>query len=306
MEEHASQLGTLPYTVDVLGRLIDAHGRLVDDQGRLLRPDEVDNVGTKPRSMAARLGVLGSLGLLALKFGKFLLIPLKFLKFGKFAGTFISMGLTIWLMAVAFGWWFGLGFVLLLFVHELGHSIMVRRYGLGSGAPVFIPFVGAFVALKKHPPDALTEAKVGIAGPIVGGLGGLATLGIYLATEQPIFLALAYTAFFLNLFNLVPIHPLDGGRTMAAISRKVRLWGMLLLVPAFFLIKSPILILIAVFGLMSLWSERKHPPEKRDRYYEVAPAHRLAMAGAYFATVGLLAYAGWWSYQHLQGLGITA
>jgi hypothetical protein len=93
---------------------------------------------------------------------------------------------------------------------------------------------------------------------------------------------------------------------MAAISRRVRIWGMLLLVPTFAVIRSPILILIALFGLMSLWQERSQPKEKRERYYDVAPARRASIAAAYFATVAGLAYAGWWSFQQLQVLGVAA
>src|ERR1700726_3466926 len=148
---------------------------------------------------------------------KFVLLPaLKFLPILlKSGGTMLLM---IWVYTAMWGWRFGVGFVLLLLVHECGHLIVAKRFGLKVGAPVFIPFMGAFIALKEAPRDAWIEACVGIGGPILGLLGGLACVGIYAATGERMFLALAYSGFFLNLFNLIPITPLDGGRIAAAIS----------------------------------------------------------------------------------------
>src|SRR5213592_3828472 len=128
---------------------------------------------------------LGVLGVLLLKF-KALLIPvLKF--FPLLLKTGGTMFLTIWLYAQAWGWWFALGFVLLIFVHECGHLVAARMLGLRVGAPVFIPFMGAFIALKEAPKNAWIEALVGIGGPLLGAAGAAACYGIFLATGQPIF-----------------------------------------------------------------------------------------------------------------------
>src|SRR5882724_12039177 len=159
---------------------------------------------------------LGVLGVLLLKF-KALLIPvLKF--FPVLLKTGGTMFLTIWLYAQTWGWWYALGFVLLIFVHECGHLIAARRIGLKVGAPVFIPFMGAFIALKEAPKNAWIEAQVGIGGPLLGTAGAVVCEMIYLATGNPMFRALAYTGFFLNLFNLAPVGFLDGGRFVTALS----------------------------------------------------------------------------------------
>src|SRR5438552_13895726 len=152
---------------------------------------------------------LGVLGVLLLKFKAVLLPALKFLPvLLKTGGTML---LTIWLYAQTWGWWFALGFVLLIFVHECGHLLAARRLGLKVGAPVFIPFMGAFIALKEAPRNAWMEACVGIGGPLLGSLGALIcnALGEFFAA--PIFIALAWFGYFLNLFNLTPVGMLDGG-----------------------------------------------------------------------------------------------
>src|SRR5687768_10586534 len=116
------------------------------------------------------------------------------------------------------GWSFAVGFVLLLLLHELGHVIQLRREGIEASAPMFIPFLGAVIAAKSMGKDAAAEARVGLAGPILGTLATLIPLGIWLATGEDFWRALAYIGFFLNLFNLLPVLPLDGGRAMAAVS----------------------------------------------------------------------------------------
>ena len=139
-----------------------------------------------------------AIGLLALKFGAFAI---------KFFGIFISVGG----YALIFGWRFAAGFVALILVHELGHYIEARRQGLNPQLPVFIPFLGAYVAMKNAPFDPWRNLLVSAAGPL---LGGLASLGLWIAGEandSRFLVALAYSGFFLNLFNLIPVRPFDGG-----------------------------------------------------------------------------------------------
>ncbi|MDQ6766372.1 MAG: site-2 protease family protein, partial [Candidatus Eremiobacteraeota bacterium] len=116
--------------------------------------------------------------------------------------------------------WFATGFVLLILVHEFGHVIAIRAYGLKASVPIFIPFVGAFVAMKEMPPNAKAAAVIALAGPALGTVGALACYAIGVATKAPIWYALASTAFFINLFNLIPIYPLDGGRVRVALSSR--------------------------------------------------------------------------------------
>src|SRR5881409_280472 len=159
---------------------------------------------------------LGILGVLLVKF-KALLIPvLKF--FPVLLKTGGTMFLTLWLYAQTWGWWYALGFVLLIFVHECGHLLAARRVGLKVGAPVFIPFMGAFIALKEAPRNAWIEAQVGIGGPLLGTIGAVVCYGLYELTGERLLVALAFSGFFLNLFNLAPVGFLDGGRIVTALS----------------------------------------------------------------------------------------
>ncbi len=116
------------------------------------------------------------------------------------------------------GWTFAVGFVVLLFIHEMGHVVALRREGIRASAPTFVPFLGAVIAAKSLGENALAEARVGLAGPIFGTLASAACLAIGEATNSNLFRALAYVGFFLNLFNLLPVVPLDGGRAMAAMA----------------------------------------------------------------------------------------
>jgi Zn-dependent protease len=128
----------------------------------------------------------------------------------KFLGLFLSVGG----YALIWGWTFGIGLVLLILIHELGHYLEARRQGLNVSLPVFIPFLGAYVALRNVPFDPWRNAKVALAGPILGGVGALAVFAAGEASDSRLLLALAYTGFFLNLINLVPIGILDGGRIL--------------------------------------------------------------------------------------------
>src|SRR3954454_20861440 len=119
--------------------------------------------------------------------------------------------------SLIWGWTFALGFVLLLLVHEMGHVIQFRREGVEASAPMFIPFLGAVVTATSMGDDAAAEARVGLAGPVLGSLATLIPLGIWIATGDEFWQALAYIGFFINLFNLLPVLPLDGGRAMAAL-----------------------------------------------------------------------------------------
>jgi Zn-dependent protease len=138
---------------------------------------------------------------------------LKFLLLGLTkASTFISMFAFFGVYWSIYGWPLALGLVLAIYVHEMGHVAMLRRLGIDAGAPMFIPGVGAFVMLKQHVSDPLTDAKIGLAGPVWGLGAALAALAVYGASGAPIWLAVAQLTGFLNLFNLIPVWQLDGSR----------------------------------------------------------------------------------------------
>jgi len=222
------------------------------------------------------------LKILALLFGA--------LKFGKLLPAVATMAVSIAVYAALFGWRYAAGLVALLFVHEMGHYIAARRRGLDVGLPTFIPFVGAWIQLKELPHDAETEAYVGIAGPLLGTAGALGCFYLSRSTGSTLLLALAYSGCFLNLFNLIPLAPFDGGRVTAAISPRLWLVGAPLLVALFFYSPSPLLILMAVLALpnvMKAWRGLRSPEEQR--YYAVRAETRVSYAAVYLGLAAFLA-----------------
>lgn len=222
---------------------------------------------------------------------KWLLALFGFLKFGKVLTTSATMLLSIVTYAFFFGWWYAVGFVLLIFVHEMGHYIAAKQRGLDVGAPTFIPFVGAWIQLKQLPHDVETEAYVGMGGPLLGSIGALACYFLARATDSDLLLALAYSGFFLNLFNLIPISPFDGGRITAIISPRVWLIGVPMLIGLFFYQPSPLLVLMALLAVpqvIKAWKYDAAAPENR-RYYGVATAIRINYALAYLGLLMFLA-----------------
>jgi len=212
-------------------------------------------------------------------------------KLGNVAITGGTMLLSVLAYALVYGWQYAAGFVLLIFVHEMGHFLAARQRGLGVGAPTFIPFVGAWIEMKDLPHDAETEAWVGLAGPLLGSVGALACYYGYRYFDAPLLLALAYAGFFLNLFNLIPLSPFDGGRITAVISPRLWLLGVPVLVGLFLWRPSPLLILMALLAAPHVWKAIRfdpHAPE-HQAYYSVAPARRLEYAAYYLALAGFLA-----------------
>jgi Zn-dependent protease len=186
---------------------------------------------------------------------------------------------------------FAIGFVALLFIHEMGHVLELRRLGIKASAPMFIPFLGAMIAAKELGKDAYQEARVGLAGPIVGTIGTLGVIGLYALTGNQLFQALAYFGFFLNLLNLLPVLPLDGGRAMAAVSPKLWIVGLIALLPLSFMLGSPIfLIIVLLLGGFELFHRfRSRHSESSKAYHQVPASKRLLVLGVYLAlVVGLL------------------
>src|SRR3954454_24957308 len=182
--------------------------------------------------------------------GKALLLLLPKLKLLTTSGTML---VSLAAYAVIWGWQFAAGFVLLLFVHEMGHVFQLRREGVEASAPIFIPFMGAVVWAKQLGGNALAEARVGLAGPVLGTIGALACVPLASATGNDLFRALAFTGFFLNLFNLAPVLPLDGGRAMAAMAPWMWIVGFGVMAAAAIFFPNPIILIILLFGAMETW-----------------------------------------------------
>ncbi|MHB8693566.1 MAG: site-2 protease family protein [Solirubrobacteraceae bacterium] len=235
-----------------------------------------------------RLGALGAALLAFLSKAKAILLLLGNIKIFATAGTMIVSVLaygTIW------GIPFATGFVVLLLIHELGHVIALRREGIKASAPLFIPFLGAVISAKSLGENALAEARVGLAGPILGSVGAAACIGIWHATGNLMWQALAFTGFFLNLFNLLPVVPLDGGRAMAAMAPAMWFAGFLGLIALAFVFPNPIIFIIVIFAAFEThrrWQARKSSTPEQQTYYKVKPIDRLLVGAVYLSLIALL------------------
>jgi Zn-dependent protease len=238
----------------------------------------------RPQSPLRRFGAALIAGLLILaKWGKGALLLLGKVKF---LGTAGSMLVSIAAYALIWGWKFGAVFVALLLIHEMGHVIQLRREGINASAPMFIPFLGAFVAMKQLPKDAAAEARVGLAGPILGSIGCLIPLAFWIATDEPFWQACTFIGLFLNLFNLLPILPLDGGRAVQALSSWVWAISFVLFLGVMVLYPSPVMILIVIFGGMETWrrwKQRKSP--ETQEYNRIPTRTRVIIALVYLGLV---------------------
>jgi Zn-dependent protease len=239
------------------------------------------DIPAQPQRPASRQGGLatGALAVLGL-----------LLKFKGLTVTLISTGVTALLYAQIFGWAFGVGIVLLILVHESGHVLVARTMGLPVTLPVMIPFLGAFVSMKRQPTSVAQESVMAIGGPIVGSVAaGLCYLG-YLAMPETstghLLQALAYFGFLINLFNLVPVTPLDGGRVLSLLSKWFNVAGLaiaagLLLFGNF---HSPVLFLVLIFGAFSTF-QRFRSTTINPAYYAVDARTKVIIGSLY---LGLL------------------
>jgi Zn-dependent protease len=256
-------------------------------------PDEAP-FGNPARSLRKRAGgAAAGVAAVAVKFaayikGAVLLLPK--LKLLTTAGTAL---VSVAAYSLFWGWQFAAGFVLLLFVHEMGHVIQLRREGIKASTPMFIPFLGAAIFSRSLGDNALAEARVGLAGPVLGSLGAAVVAVVGALTGSDLLLALAYVGFLINLFNLLPVLPLDGGRAMAAMAPWMWFVGFAAMIPLAFLMPGNfIFLLILVFGGREVWHRwklRKSRTLEQAAYYRVAPRHRLLVGLVYVGLIAALA-----------------
>ena len=279
------------------------------NQFTALRPEELppllrrESFWSKARKF---LGPIAVVGIIALKFfGKLKFIFLPLLKFFpvilKSGGSMIFM---IWVYAMLWGWKWGVGFVVLLLLHECGHLVAAKRFGLKVSAPMFIPFMGAFIALKEAPRNAWIEAGVGIGGPILGSAAALVCHAIGYGFHAPLFIGLAWTAYFLNLFNLTPVGMLDGGRIATALSPWLWVPGLAVLGWMGWTHPNFIIWLVLLMSMPRIFSLFRKRTEEEQRFYEVTPTQRWTMAAMYFGLIAALVFGMHVALEQLEAQGI--
>ncbi|HLI95817.1 MAG TPA: site-2 protease family protein [Candidatus Baltobacteraceae bacterium] len=202
-----------------------------------------------------------------------------------FAGSFLA---SVWFYALFWGWKFGLVFVILIAVHEFGHWFTMRFYGVPSSLPFFIPGMGALVNMTGRPASAFHESLIALAGPLIGGLGSAVCAYVGFTTHESFWLAAAYLGMLINLFNLAPVMPLDGGRIVGSISPRIWVAGLALFIVAIvaFRIFNPliiILILLSIPQVVAAWRGNLDP-----HYYGVTLPERIGIAIGYFGLAACL------------------
>jgi Zn-dependent protease len=250
--------------------------------------------GSAPaRNLRKRIGsALAALAALVAKFFaaiKSVLLLLPKAKLLTTAGTALA---SVVLYSLFWGWTFAFGFVVLMFVHEMGHVIQLRREGIKASAPAFIPGFGAVVMMKSLPDDAVAEARVGLAGPVLGTAGAAVCFAIAESTNSDMLRALAYVGFLLNLINLVPLVPFDGGRAMAAMAPWLWFIGLAAMVALLLATGNPFLLIFVLLGGMETWRRWKLRGTRsleQAAYYRVSPRNRLLIGAVYIGLVVLLA-----------------
>jgi Zn-dependent protease len=200
------------------------------------------------------------------------------------AATLISLLISFGGYAVFYGPWFAVALLTMLFVHEMGHVVEIRRQGMHATAPIFIPFLGAAIFQRSHPTDALKQAQIGIAGPIAGTIGATAAFALYGSTHNEIFLLAAWLGFFLNLLNLIPVWQLDGAWILAPVSPWLQVAGFAMIAAGvlFLHAASVLLIIVAVLGIPTLIQRFR---DANNPYYTSVPARARWALGAAWLTL---------------------
>lgn len=188
-----------------------------------------------------------------------------------------------------YGWPYAAGFVGLIFVHEMGHYCAARQRQLDVGLPTFIPFVGAFIQLKDMPKSAETDAYVALAGPYMGTFAAFACYFWGQHTHSGLWMALAQAGFMINLFNLIPLYPLDGGRITAIIHPRIWFLGVPILLALWWHRPSPMLIMVAIMAVPQLLKAWKLKGEDQQDYYTISGAVRFEYAVLYLGLAAVLA-----------------
>jgi Zn-dependent protease len=266
---------------------------------------EVIPPGRRPPPPPKKKSVFEGLGAGALA----LVVALAKFKFLLLGGlkTILSMGFMIWVYSMMWGWKFAAGFVFLIFVHEMGHVIAAKWLGLPVSAPLFIPFLGAAILLKENPRDAWTEAWMAYGGPLAGCIGSWICWLAALTLHENWILAVAQLSFLMNIFNMIPVPPLDGGRICAAVSPWFWILGLVLLglsVVYFHAWNSIVIIVLVLFAAIPRFKQAFFgtPTPAMQAYYHTHIANRFTMAILFLGLLAALMLGYWDCQQHLAHL----
>ncbi len=251
-------------------------------------PEQQEPAARPKSGFRRKLGpVIAAIAALLTKLKTILLLAPKF----KLLATAGTMAVSIAAYALLWGWQFAALFVILLLVHETGHVIALRREGIKASAPMFIPFLGAVISARSLGDNALAEARVGLAGPILGSIGAAACVVLWALTGNDLWRALAFTGFFLNLFNLLPVVPLDGGRAMAAMAPWMWFLGFAGMIALLFIFPNPLILIILLFAGLETsrrWRQRRAGGSRQEAYYSVKPLDRVLVGAVYLSLIALL------------------
>jgi Zn-dependent protease len=236
--------------------------------------------------------VVGAGGFLAVIGGLLLKLPgLAFLL--KFAMPTLSALLTVVLYSTLFGWPFAFGFVASIFIHEMGHALVMKSKGIPVNGMVFVPFLGAAV-FGRRAANAKDEAEVGIAGPVAGALAASVCLALAYLQPGTLWAPLAYLGFFINLFNLIPILPLDGGHVLGVVDRRIWIVGFvgLLAFQVWMWLQGSYswwLLLLVVMAALQMRNLSLSPRTDEERaFYNVSVLTRIVFTLLYFGLAAVL------------------
>lgn len=204
---------------------------------------------------------LGAIGLFFLGKMKWLFALLKIVKVGSLISIFISLGA----YALVYGWKFAVALIYLIYIHEMGHLLAAKRKRIKTSNAIFIPFVGALISLKEEPKNANQEAYLAFGGPLLGTLAFLPAIPLFMMTESPFWLLVITLGAMINLFNLMPVHPLDGGRIVGVISTNIWVLGIIGMVVYMFFHPNPFLILFLLLGITKWWKEFRSEITRNQR-----------------------------------------
>ena len=263
----------------LIGGSIQQRHRQMHSSGRPPQP---------PRNrITAGLASIGTAGMLLAGKGKYLIGALKLTKFASLGSMLVTVGT----YSMFYGWPFATGMVGLILVHESGHALMMHKLGIPFKPMVFIPFMGAAVAMKERPRDAFEEALVAFGGPVLGSIGAAGVFAAGVATNSNLLVALGDFGFMINLFNLLPIGMMDGGRICGAVSPYAGVVGLGIGGTMVYngMISNPIFYLILLAGgwetFQKFYNPAQHVP---PNYYAISGAQRTGITAGYFALVASL------------------